>query len=64
MNDSLACDCPPSRNDVAIPLAIVALCISLTSLVASFFTHSKVLKLDQSIMRGQRLYGKMAMIES
>ena len=45
-------------------MAIVALCISLTSLVASFFTHGKALELDQSIMRGQRLYGKMAMMES
>lgn len=64
MNHSLACDCPPSAGESAIPMAIVALCISLTSLVASFFTHGKVLELDQSIMRGQRLYGKMATMES
>ena len=64
MNHSVACGCSSGGGD-SVPLAIVSLCVSFSSLVASFFTHSKLLELFySSSMRGQSRYGKMATMES
>lgn len=56
-----ACDC--SFDEAGIPLAILSLCVSFASLLASFFTHKRVLGMGQT-MEGHRLYGKMEMMES
>lgn len=49
---ALSCDCASM-----VPLTVVTICLSFSALLASFFTHSKLVHL--STMLGQREYGKI-----
>ena len=54
-----ACEC--GGESVAVPFLFLAMCLSLSSLFASFFTHKKLLLLllkGQST-DGQREYGRI-----
>ncbi len=53
MNDT-ACDCPDTSS--AVPLFFLSLCLSVTALIASFFTHEKLQSLS---IDGYKEYGRI-----
>ena len=46
------CDCP----DNSVPLFFLSLCLSITALIASFFTHDKLQSLS---IEGYKEYGRI-----
>ena len=47
------CDCPENS---AVPLFFLSLCLSITALIASFFTHEKLQSLS---IDGYKEYGRI-----
>ena len=52
MNGTTSCDCP----DNSVPLFFLSLCLSITALIASFFTHEKLQSLS---IDGYKEYGRI-----
>lgn len=61
MNHTAAnCTCGPAEPPISVPFFFIAICLSLSSIISSFYTHKKVIALEQhQSMEGHKEYGKM-----
>lgn len=65
MNRTAAtCTCV-SAEPISIPFLFLSICLSLSGIIASFYTHQKVIALQQrQSMDGHNEYGKILMSSS
>ena len=61
-----SCTCGSAEPPISVPFFFLAICLSLSSIISSFYTHKKVLALEQQhqSMEGHKEYGKMLISSS